>query len=112
MVVSVGSDELLLCPKVQRVFTLFGKRWSGLIIDLLLQRPARFTELARAIPGISERVLAERLRELEDAGVVDRGVRPGRPVSVTYTLTSRGAALAPAMDALRDWAASDQSAAG
>ena len=98
-----ASAALELCPRVEAGFKLLGKRWSGLIITLLLQRDARFTELARAIPGISERVLAERLRELEAEDVVSRTVEPGPPVRVTYGLTEAGRALAPAIDALRDW---------
>ena len=87
-----------------RVFELLGKRWSGLLIDLLLQRPARFSELARAVPGLSERVLGERLRELEVAGLVQRRVEHGPPIAVTYSLTPLGQGLGPALDALRQWA--------
>ena len=98
------TEELRLCPHVDRVFHLLGKRWSGLIVDLLLQRPARFSELARAIPGLSERVLAERLRELEGAGLLERDVDPGPPITATYRLTEDGERLAPAMEELRSWA--------
>jgi DNA-binding HxlR family transcriptional regulator len=95
---------LELCDRAAKVFDLLGKRWSGLIVDLLLQRPARFSELARAVPGLSERVLAERLRELEEAGILARTVDPGPPITVTYALTEIGTELEPAMQALRDWA--------
>lgn len=95
---------LELCQRAARIFELLGKRWSGLVVDLLLQRPARFSELARAVPGLSERVLGERLRELEEAGVVERTVDPGPPITVTYALTELGAALEPAMAELRTWA--------
>jgi DNA-binding HxlR family transcriptional regulator len=101
---SRGIPELALCESAARVFRLLGKRWSGLIVDLLLQRPARFSELARAIPGLSERVLGERLRELEEAGLVERRVDTGPPIAVTYSLTPLGEGLGPSMDALRDWA--------
>lgn len=73
-------------------------------MDLLLQRPARFSELARAVPGLSERVLTERLRELEEAGLVERQVDPGPPITATYSLTLLGRGLEPALDALREWA--------
>lgn len=96
--------RLDLCERAARVFQLLGKRWTGLIVDLLLQRPARFSELARAVPGLSERVLAERLRELEDWGLVERRVAPGPPIAVTYSLTPLGDDLGPAMQALREWA--------
>jgi DNA-binding HxlR family transcriptional regulator len=101
---SSPTPELELCDRAARVFRLLGKRWSGLIVDLLLQRPARFSELARAIPGLSERVLGERLRELEEAGLVERRVDTGPPIAVTYSLTPLGEGLEPAMEALRDWA--------
>jgi DNA-binding HxlR family transcriptional regulator len=95
---------LELCQRATRIFELLGKRWSGLVVDLLLQRPARFSELARTVPGLSERVLGERLRELEEAGVVERTVDPGPPITVTYALTQLGAGLEPAMAELRTWA--------
>jgi len=82
------------CSYTEEVFRLLGKRWTGLLIDLLLQRPARFNELAAALPQLSKRVLSERLAELDD----------GRPVAVSYRLTERGQGLSPAMDALRVWA--------
>ena len=104
MPISSTLPELEFCVRASRVFELLGKRWSGLLIDLLLQRPARFSELARAVPGLSERVLGERLRELEQAGLVERRVDPGPPISVTYLLTPLGKELEPAMGALRDWA--------
>ena len=69
------------------------------------RRPARFGELSRAVPGLSQRVLSERLRELADAGLLERHVDTGSPVSVTYSLTERGLGLAPAMQAMREWAA-------
>jgi len=101
---SPSCAQLELCDSSSHAFELLGKRWTGLIVDLLLQRPARFSELARAVPRLSERVLAERLRELEQAGIVERCVAPGPPVSVTYTLTEVGRDLEPAMEALKAWA--------
>lgn len=96
--------RLLLCESIARVFQLLGKRWSGMLIDLLMQRPARFSELARAVPRLSERMLRERLRELEQEGLVERRVESGPPISVTYSLTPVGRGLGPALDALREWA--------
>lgn len=97
--------ELQSCPRLASAFELFGKRWNAVIIDVLLQRPARFGELARAVPGLSQRVLSERLRELSEAGLVERHVDTGSPITVTYSLTDRGLRLAPAMQAMREWAA-------
>ena len=92
------------CSYTEEVFGVLGKRWSGVLLDLLLQRPARFSELAATLPQISKRVLTDRLAELQAAGLVLREVDPGPPVTVTYRLTERGEGLRPAMDALRVWA--------
>ncbi len=84
---------------------MLGKRWMGPILDVLLQRPARFNEIARAIPMLSKRMLDERLTELAEWGLVERIVDPGPPLAVTYRLTARGEGLRPAMEAIRAWAA-------
>ncbi|MGW4029604.1 winged helix-turn-helix transcriptional regulator [Streptomyces sp. NPDC004838] len=97
--------DLHSCGHTDRAFSVLGKRWTGLIVDLLLQRPARFSELERAVPGLSKRLLGERLRELESLNLVARVVDPGPPITSTYSLTPRGEALRPALDALRVWAA-------
>jgi len=86
------------------VFTLLGKRWNGQIVDLLLQGPARFGRLATALPGLSHRVLTERLAELQRAGVVTR------TAAGPYTLTPRGEGLRPAIDALATWSATQPGA--
>jgi DNA-binding HxlR family transcriptional regulator len=79
--------------------------WSGAILMLLIRREsARFNELLAAIPGLSDRLLSERLRELEAEGIVDRAVEGGRPVRVSYKLTDCGRALEPAVKALGEWA--------
>lgn len=97
--------DLASCPRIEAGFALLGKRWTGMVVAVLLQRDARFSELAHAIPGISERMLAERLRELEEAGIVEREVDAGPPVRVSYALTERGRGLEPVIDAIRDWVA-------
>jgi DNA-binding HxlR family transcriptional regulator len=83
---------------------MLGKRWTGLILAVLMQREARFAELRRAIPGISERMLSDRLTELAQAGLVLREVVPGPPLAVNYRLTEAGLAMGPAMEALGAWA--------
>ncbi|MEY9943803.1 DNA-binding HxlR family transcriptional regulator [Kitasatospora sp. GAS1066B] len=88
-----------------RVFTLLGKRWSGLVVAVLSNGPAHFSQLRRAIPGISERMLSDRLTELAEAGLVVRLVDDGPPLRVSYRLTEAGRALRPALDELRNWAA-------
>jgi DNA-binding HxlR family transcriptional regulator len=99
-----SPPPLQACAYTEEVFGLLGKRWTGLLVDLLLQRPARFNELHAALPALSKRVLSERLTELQGIGVVERDVDPGPPITSTYRLTERGRALGPAMDALRIWA--------
>ncbi|MER7169695.1 helix-turn-helix domain-containing protein [Micromonospora sp. NPDC000207] len=87
-----------------RAFAFLGKRWNGVILGTLAHGPARFAELTRALPGISESVLSDRLGELARVGLVSRSVREGPPVEVSYQLTERGCALLPALDALAVWA--------
>ncbi|WP_062521953.1 winged helix-turn-helix transcriptional regulator [Demequina silvatica] len=105
-------DPLHACHYTEQVFRLFGKRWTGLIVDLLLQRPARFSELRDALPELSNRVLSQRLAELQDAGLVARDVDPGPAITVTYRLTANGEGLGPAMVALRVWAGAPTDADG
>lgn len=76
-----------------RVFVLLGKRWTGLIVAVLMERPVHFSDLCRAIPGISERMLSDRLSELGAAGLVVREVDAGPPLRVAYRLTEAGVAL-------------------
>jgi DNA-binding HxlR family transcriptional regulator len=83
---------------------MIGRRWTGAILCALTERPLRFGELARVVPGLSDRLLSRRLRELEREGLVEREVEPGSPVRVTYSLTPAGADLGPAIDELRTWA--------
>ena len=90
--------------RLTRVFALLGKRWSGVILGLLLQGPAHFAVLARGIPGISERMLSDRLSELAKAGLVDRRVLDGPPLGVVYELTESGRAMGPALLKLGEWA--------
>jgi DNA-binding HxlR family transcriptional regulator len=92
------------CSYIEVAFGSLGKRWMGQLVDLLLQRPARFNELLAALPALSSRVLSERLTELQDIGLVEREVDPGPPITATYRLTERAQRLGPAMDALRVWA--------
>ncbi|MGW3955608.1 winged helix-turn-helix transcriptional regulator [Streptomyces sp. NPDC004752] len=89
---------------ITRVFQLLGKRWSGPIVSVLVEQPAHFADLRRAVPGISERMLSDRLAELGAAGLVVREVDEGPPLRVSYRLTASGAALEPALRQLGDWA--------
>lgn len=96
-----GIDPLQACPHLTGAFELLGRRWSGIILDTLAKRPARFSELRIAVRGISDRVLGERLRELVDAGLVTHTQPADGPA--TYSLTSDGRALAPALEQIRTW---------
>src|SRR6266513_5249422 len=89
----------------QRAIELIGKRWTGAVVKALMSGSARFNQLLAGIPGISDRVLTERLRELETEGLVERLVDPGPPVRVSYRLTSRGRALSPVIASVDAWAA-------
>lgn len=89
---------------LQRGIELIGKRWTGTVVFALMEGPARFNQLLAAIPGISDRVLTERLRELEMEALVERLVDPGPPVRVSYRLTTSGRAIGPVLDAVSDWA--------
>jgi DNA-binding HxlR family transcriptional regulator len=92
------------CPHFHRAAELIGKRWSGAVVRELLQGTRRFNALQAAIPGLSARMLTERLHELEAEGVLVRSVSRGPPIQVAYALTPKGRALGKVVDALTTWA--------
>jgi DNA-binding HxlR family transcriptional regulator len=93
-----------VCPDFHAAVELVGKRWAGAILYALAARPHYFAELAQAVPGLSDRLLSQRLRELEAAGLVERSVHAGSPARVSYALTEKGRELEPALVELRSWA--------
>ena len=93
-----------VCPHFHAAIELIGKRWTGAILCALTEGPLRFGELGRAVPGLSDRLLSQRLRELEAEGLVAREVEPGSRVHVSYSLTEKGAGLEPAIGELKAWA--------
>ena len=93
-----------LCTQFHRAAELIGRRWTGAIIFVLLKSRCRFATLRDAIPDITDRMLSDRLQELEAEGIVERTVIPETPVRVEYSLTKKGRALAVAFDAIADWA--------
>ncbi len=93
-----------LCTRFHRASELIGRRWTGAIIYILLKARCRFATLRDAIPDITDRMLSERLQELEQEGIVERTVIPDTPVRVEYGLTKKGRALSSAFDAIADWA--------
>jgi DNA-binding HxlR family transcriptional regulator len=98
----MGSENF--CPRFLHAVELVGRRWTGVILRSLLTGPARFHQIRDAIPDISDRMLSERLRELESEGVVIRTVIPDTPVRVEYALTEKGRALESAIVAIGQWA--------
>jgi DNA-binding HxlR family transcriptional regulator len=101
---AVSTPTPVLCAKFHRASELIGRRWTGAIIYVLLRARCRFATLRDAIPDITDRMLSERLQELEQEGIVERTVIPETPVRVEYALTKKGRALASAIDAISEWA--------
>jgi DNA-binding HxlR family transcriptional regulator len=100
-----ATESPCCCPRYHEAVELVGKRWTGAILYVLLHRGRlRFTEIAQAVPDLSDRLLSERIKELEARGIVARHVSDGTPVKVSYELTDKGRELAPAMAELKAWA--------
>lgn len=93
-----------VCPRYHRAVELIGRRWTGAIVRTLIAGPRRFNELLAAIRGISDRLLTERLRELEAEEIVRRRVLPETPVRVIYELTPCGMELRAALEEIARWA--------
>ncbi|MGH2517012.1 MAG: winged helix-turn-helix transcriptional regulator, partial [Ktedonobacterales bacterium] len=92
-----------MCPRYQHAIEILGKRWTGLILRVLLNGPARFNELAEQLQVVADRVLSERLKELEAEGIITRQVFAEVPVRVEYRLTEKGRDLAPVIEAIQTW---------
>src|SRR2546421_12048391 len=99
-----GEGESKVCSRFHHAVELIGRRWSGAIISVMLGGPQCFNEMLAAVPGLSDRLLTERLRELESEGLVRRTVIPGPPVRVSYELTESGRELEPVIEKLGRWA--------
>jgi len=85
-------------------FSVLGKRWNGMILGVLGTAPATFSELRKAVTGIGDTVLSERLVELAEVGLVQRTVAAGPPVTVSYELTAAGSEVVPTLSELGSWA--------
>jgi len=93
------------CPRLHEAVELVGKRWTGAILAVMLQGgPMRFSAIAQAVPALSDRLLSERMKELEARGIVERRVGGASPSRVEYELTPMGRDLAPALAELESWA--------
>jgi DNA-binding HxlR family transcriptional regulator len=101
--VAAGRRECC-CQLYHRAVELIGKRWTGAILLVLLDGPLRFSEIRHLVPDLSDRLLSERLKELEGEDIVERRVLDGSPVRVEYALTHKGLELEPAVRALKAWA--------
>jgi len=101
---NITTQAYQMCPRYEHAIQLLGKRWTGLILDSLMDGPRRFCELTATVEGLSDRVLSDRLRELEAEGIVERLVYPQIPVRIEYSLTEKGRDLKPVVQAIHEWA--------
>lgn len=97
------KPNVTICSKYEQTFNILGKRWNALIIDVLSQSEMRFSELSRTIEDLSDRVLTERLHELEEKGIVEKNTNCFGTAKFTYRLTKRGKELAKATESLKKW---------
>lgn len=93
-----------MCPKYERLATFLGKRWTGLILRVLMEDNFRFSEILESVPGLSSRLLTERLKEMENLGMIRRIVKNEYPIKVEYDLTEKGRALEPIIRAMQTYA--------
>jgi DNA-binding HxlR family transcriptional regulator len=100
----MSESASTFCPRYHHAVELVGRRWNGAILRAMMGGAARFGEIAAAIPDLSDRMLSERLKELEAEGILTRSVFPETPVRIEYGLTPKGRALAPVVEALTTWA--------
>ncbi|HEX2987059.1 MAG TPA: helix-turn-helix domain-containing protein [Chloroflexota bacterium] len=92
------------CPHYHHAVELIGRRWTGTILRAMLSGLERFSDISAAIPGLSDRMLSERLKELETEGIAERVVIPETPVRIEYHLTEKGQSLGSVVEAVSDWA--------
>jgi DNA-binding HxlR family transcriptional regulator len=93
-----------VCPRFHRAVEMIGRRWTGAILSAMLHGASRFTDIVNAVPGLSDRLLSERLKELEAEGIVIRRVHPETPVRIEYLMTEKGLALSHVTTAIEQWA--------
>jgi DNA-binding HxlR family transcriptional regulator len=102
--ISEHDNSLSVCPLYHHAVELVGRRWTGAILMALFQGASRFTDISHAVPGLSDRLLSERLKELDAEGIVTRTVHPEMPVRIEYQLTEKGRDLSGVAEAVTDWA--------
>ncbi len=101
----MGQDHASeqMCPKYEGAVNILGKRWTGLIIHVLMRGAVRFKEIREMVPQMSDKMLSERLKELEEQGIVERKVYPEIPVRIEYELTDKGKDLRPVIESIHAW---------
>jgi DNA-binding HxlR family transcriptional regulator len=99
------NDELSpFCARYTRALEVIGRRWTGAILRALIAGRTRFNDIAHTVPGLSDRLLSQRLKELETEGIITRTVTPCTPVLIAYELTDAGRALLPVVQSIAQWA--------
>lgn len=100
----MDADLPPFCPRYRRTIEIIGRRWTGAILRVLLSGETRFARIAELVPGLSDRLLSERLKELENEGLVERCVTPTTPVRIDYRLTPKGQSLLGVVQTVAAWA--------
>ncbi|WP_041613603.1 winged helix-turn-helix transcriptional regulator [Paenibacillus sp. JDR-2] len=96
-------DYSTMCPKYEAAADILGKKWTGLIIRVMLGGPKRFKEIKEQIPEMSDKMLTDRMKELESQSIVKRTVYPEMPVRIEYELTPKGRELQPVIESIQNW---------
>ncbi|UQZ36570.1 transcriptional regulator [Paenibacillus sp. PK3_47] len=96
-------NEFEMCPRFEKAVDLLSKRWVALIVFVLMQGPRRFGEIESCLSNLSGKVLSDRLKEMENEGIIQRTVYPEMPVRIEYSLTDKGTALAPILGEISNW---------
>lgn len=104
MDLKLQQTPVVLCPRFHYAVELIGRRWTGAILQALLLGATRYSDITHAVPGLSDRLLSERLRELEAEGIVERTVIPEMPVRIEYHLTDKGRSLEAVLASVSHWA--------
>lgn len=100
----MSMDYANMCPKYESAADLLGKKWTGKIVHVLLSGPKRFKDIKEKIPEMSDKMITDRMKELESSGIVLRQVYPEMPVRIEYELTEKGKNLEPVICAIQTWA--------
>ncbi|MDI4644364.1 winged helix-turn-helix transcriptional regulator [Cohnella hashimotonis] len=96
-------DYSKMCPKYEHAAELLGKKWTGLIVRVLMGGPKRFKDMKEQIPDMSDKMLTDRMKELESSGLVKRTVYPEMPVRIEYELTDKGRDLEDVIESIQNW---------